>query len=716
VRTMVPMTTELQTDVGLLHVAGGAPRSTPPPGTMARAAPRRPARGRADDLLFITVQVQASDRVPPGMLDHLSQAGADIFYRTPGSVTSALREVMLEVGDELANAGRAQESSARYLGRVVAAVLRDDNVYMAQCGPGQMTLIRQGQVSSFSSPEAANRPLGSAPNPFVRYHHLQVRPGDTLLMTPFDETLWTEGTLSALSGLPPAQAIDRLQVSASKDLSGLLLRIMPQGQVAAPLPAAAAPPSKAETSRARSQRARPSASLDLPTSRSSELLSKAAGWIAPAGPAIRRGFTRLGEGVVALVVRMAPGLAESPQPGQFPPGVLAGTAVIVPIIVLVVVSVVYAKRGRTQQYQTYLAQAAQSIDLAKRSQDPVEVRAGWIQAQRALDQAAEYGSDSQLTSLQSEVSTAIDKLDLVVRLDYRPLINGGFGGDARISALAATASDLYVLDAAHQTIYRTWATGRGFEIDSNFECLNGASSFPGMGTPVDLAVQPAPGALGVEGVVALDADGTLLYCAPDRRPLTGQLTAPDTGFGRIQAIDVFNDTLYVLDPKSNAVWMYDATGGIFSGNPSLYFAEQAPELQDAIDLAEAQEELFILHQNGTLDRCQRTTEAQAGGGVRIRVDCQKDESFKNATASGQTGGLLPGALLTQMDYSPPPEPSLYFLDAAGKAVYHYSMRMVYQGRLESNSEIPDHVSAMTLGPPNYLYLAAAGQVYYVQLK
>jgi len=712
---MVPMTTDLQTDVGLLHVAGGAPRSTPPPGTLARAAPRRPARGRADDLLFITVQVQASGRVPPGMLDHLAQSGADVFYRTPGSVTSALREVMLEVGDELANAGRAQEPAARYLGRVVAAVMRDDNLYMAQCGPGQMTLVRGGQVSHLSSPEAANRPLGSAPNPFVRYHHLQVRPDDTLLMTPFDDTLWTEGTLSALSGLPPAQAVERLQASAAKDLSGLLLRIMPQGQLAAPLPAAV-PPSKADSTRARAQHARPSASIDLPRSRASVLFARARTWIAPAGSAVGSGLTRLGQGLVALVVRMAPGLAETPRAGQFPPAILAATAVVVPVVVLVVVSVVYAKRGRTQQYQTYIAQAAQSIDLAKRSQDPVEVRAGWIQAQRDLDQAGTYGSDSQLSTLQSEVSAAIDNLDLVVRLNYHPLINGGFGGDAHISALAATASDLYVLDAAHQKIYRTWATGRGFEIDSNFECLDGASSFPGMGTPVDLAVQAAPGALGAEGVVALDADGTLLYCAPDRRPLTSQLTPPDTGFGRIQAIDVFNDTLFVLDTKSNAVWMYDATGGVFSGNPSLYFAEQAPDLQDAIDLAEAQEDLFILHQDGLLDQCQRTTEHLTGGGVHIGVDCQKDENFKNATAAGQPGGLLPGALLTQMDYSPPPEPSLYFLDAAGKAVYHYSMRMVYQGRLESNTDIPDRISAMTLGPPNDLYLAAAGQVYYVQLK
>ena len=129
------------------------------------AAPRRPARGRADDLLFITVQVQASGRVPPGMLDHLAQSGADVFYRTPGSVTSALREVMLEVGDELANAGRAQEPAARYLGRVVAAVIRDDNLYMAQCGPGQMTLVRGGQVSHLSSPRPPTAHSAVPPTP-----------------------------------------------------------------------------------------------------------------------------------------------------------------------------------------------------------------------------------------------------------------------------------------------------------------------------------------------------------------------------------------------------------------------------------------------------------------------------------------------------------------------------------------------------------------------
>jgi hypothetical protein len=78
-----------------------------------------------------------------------------------------------------------------------------------------------------------------------------------------------------------------------------------------------------------------------------------------------------------------------------------------------------------------------------------------------------------------------------------------------------------------------------------------------MGAPVAIAVQPEPGALGVAGVVALDADGTLLYCAPGQTPASSQLTPPDTGFGRIDAIAVTNEVLFVLDPKANAVWLYE---------------------------------------------------------------------------------------------------------------------------------------------------------------
>lgn len=710
---MVSMSPELQADVGLLHVAGGAGRTTPPPGVLARAAPRRAARGRADDLLFLTVALQAAGRVPPGLVDHLAQSGADIFYRTPGSVTSALREVVLEINDELFAAARGEGLSQGYRGRVAAGVLRGKDYYLAQCGAARLTLIRAGKIGQLSSPEAAERPLGSAPTPTLRYHHLELQPADTLLITPFDETAWTEGTLGPLSALDPTQACERLNASAARDLTGLLIRVMPPGQVAAPLPSAEPSPSSSPARTTPPRLLRRRAGRPAPTG--GDLLASVRPALATAAATARSGLSAVGNGLATLITRLAPGLGEAPKPGTFPPALLAATAVAIPLIVLAVVSVVYFKQGRTQEYSSLLIQAQAAIQVANENQDPVGARQSWVQAQSLLDQAAGYGSSQQLDALQTQVSSAIDNLDQVKRLAFSPVVSGGFGGDARISALAATASDLYVLDASRQTIWRAWSTGRGFEIDRNFDCLKGASSFPGMGTPVDLAVQPAPGALGAEGVVAIDPDGTLLYCAPDRRPLTGQLTPPDTGFGRIQAMDVFNNTLFVLDPKSNAVWMYDATGGVFTGSPSLYFAEQAPDLHDAIDIADAQQDLFILHADGKIDSCQRTTENQSGGGVHIKVTCDFGAQFKDDRPGAQSAQTIPNTFITEMDYSAPPEPSLYFMDTQGASVYQYSMRMVYQNRLESRTAFGGKLTAMTLGPPNDLYLAAGDQVYYAPL-
>jgi hypothetical protein len=236
-----------------------------------------------------------------------------------------------------------------------------------------------------------------------------------------------------------------------------------------------------------------------------------------------------------------------------------------------------------------------------------------------------------------------------------------------------------------------------------------------MGTPVDIAVQAEPGALGAEGVVAIDADGTLLYCAPDRRSLTGQITPPSTGFGLIKAMDVFADTLYILDPQANAVWLYDATGGLFSGEASIYFVEDVPDLNDAIDLAKSQDDLYILHSDGSLDRCLRSLENE-GAGSRIVVNCEQDLRFRDDRQQGSESQVIPDAVISELIYSPPPEPSLYFLDAAERVVYHYSMRMIYQGRIQPAEPFNSNVTALTLGPPNDLFVASGNQVLYAQLR
>jgi hypothetical protein len=211
----------------------------------------------------------------------------------------------------------------------------------------------------------------------------------------------------------------------------------------------------------------------------------------------------------------------------------------------------------------------------------------------------------------------------------------------------------------------------------------------------------------------VDSDGTLLYCAPGAQPLVGQLAPPDLGWGRLQAIDVFGDSLYVLDPEKNAVWIYNAADGLFSGSPALYFVEDVPELGTAIDLALAQDELIILYGDGTIDRCRRTVENTPEGNIRIRVECEPDPSFQDERPGNLPQRTIPGAVPGGLVYSPPPEPSLFFLDTTHGTVFHYSMRLVYQAQYPT--AFSSAVSAAAEGPPNDLFVAAGDQVYYAQL-
>lgn len=702
---MAAMPPVLESDVGYLHIAGGGLRTTPPPGTLARSAPRRAGRGRSEDLLFITMGIEGGP-VPTGFLHHLTESAANAYFRTPGSVTAALREAAVIANNQLLDLNAQSDGSDR-TARFLAAVLRGADLYLAQCGLADAALIRAASPVRFASSEAAKRPLGSAPTPAVRYHHLEVRAGDLVLLTTATPPSWSDPVLAAIGDLEPAQAIEQLSQTRTQDTTGLLLRMVPEGQAAAAL-------QSAEMAAAGQEHDAPAEPRVPVGQRIAPLLPRAAGLLQPVAQVLRSAGLRISAGLSRLLVRLAPGLIEPPRPGEFSPALLAATAIAIPLVVLAIVAVLYLGRGRSQQFQAYLTEAQSAANSARAIGDPLEARQQWALAEYWLEQAGQYGDSESLRALQAQVQSSLDELDLVNRVSFTPLVSGGFGASARLTKIAATASDVFVLDSASSTIWHTWATGRGYEMDRDFDCLSGPDSVPGMGTPVDLAIQAEPGALGAEGVVAIDADGTLLYCAPDRRSLTAQITPPDTGFGKIGAIDVFGDTLYILDPQANQIWLYDATGGLFSGEAGIYFVGDVPDLHDAVDISKSPEDLFMLHADASLDRCLRTIDSEGSG--QITVTCEQDLRFQDERPGASEQPAVPGVDVRQMIYSPPPEPSLYFLDVGGGSVYHYSLRMVYQGQIVPDTPFDSEVTALTLGPPNDLFIAAGDQVYFTQLR
>jgi hypothetical protein len=698
------MPDSLEADVAFVHITAGAARVTPPPGTLAQTAPRRAARGRADDMLLLSLGISSSQTLTPGLVDHLAHQAADSYYATNGSVTAALRAAASVVNDHLHDLNQTQAGSMRVAGRLMMGVLRGGDLYLAQAGAGQAIIIRPGQVSRLGSEEAADRPLGQSVSPFLRYNHLEAKSGDVVLLTSTAGPQWADPTLAGVLTLDLTQAVERLGAASSSDLTGLLFRITQPGMGAPVRRASQAPTTPPARSRtAKQQPGRSFASVAA--------IGRAFG---PAGQAVQSAYHSLGQRMVSLLARMAPGMVEPGQPGSLSPSVLAATAIAVPVVIVIVASLIYFQRGRGEQFQEYLGQAQAAVVAAQLQADPLQARFYWDQARQYLDQAERYGEGADYSMLRTLVDQSLDTIDNIAHVEYKALFSGGFGRGAQLTSMAATSSDLYVLDAAGPTIYHAWNTGRGYEIDKDFRCLRAREGAAEMGTPVAIATQPEPGALGVDGVVALDSDGTLLYCAPGQTPASSQLTAPDTGFGHIEAIAVSNDVLYVLDAKANAVWLYDASGGLFSGAPGMYFAESVPDLKGSIDLAMTQDELFLLYQDGKLDRCQRERDVAGDMLQSIRVDCEKGLTFQDERPGGSASDHIPGAAPIKIVYSAPPEPSLYFLDLLTGGVYHYSMRLAYQGLYLPSNDLEGEVTALALGPPNDLFVAAGSQVYYVE--
>jgi len=698
------MSNTLEADVAFLHITAGESRITPPAGVHAQAAPRRAARGRSEDLFCALFDITSTEKTTEGFLNHLVQLAAEVYYGTPGSVTAALRESITAVNDHLlANPVQQGDSPDPSVGHSMIAVLRNNHLYVAQSGAAQAILIRRDQITQMTPDETMRRPLGVGSSPGIRYYHYESLPGDILLMVAGSRSLWSPSTLTGLSGLELARVMDRLTAASAADCTGICLKFVqraeqqsPKGSVPSSQPASTKPePSARKTIFSEKKKTR--TPFRFGETRIGLQLKQF-------GLSITRGFSN-------FMLRMAPGMMETPENTVISPSLLAGTAIVVPVLVVIVAALMYLRQGRGEQFDYYFTQAQSAAQAAQQSPTIPQQRANLVQAIELLDEAEKYGVRKASEDMRADLLTALDEVDLINRLEYTPIIQGGFAPGATIQALAATVTDVYVLDATNQSIYRAWSTGRTYEMDGEFDCLSGKASFPGWTTAVDLVVQPSPGALGTEGIVAVDIDGTLVYCAPGASPASSQLTAPDLGWGRIQAIHVQYENLYVLDPDLNSIWIYDASGGLFTGSPSLYFVEEVPDLSTAIDLAMAQDELYILYKDGSIDRCRRTRETSSEEGTQFRVECVTDLEFQDERAGFPPSSELPDGTPSSMVYSPPPEPSLFFLDQEEGSIFQYSMRLVYQGRYLPEEEWLDPVSTFTLGPLNDLFIAAGDQVY-----
>ena len=358
-----------------------------------------------------------------------------------------------------------------------------------------------------------------------------------------------------------------------------------------------------------------------------------------------------------------------------------------------------------------LAQAAQ----ARGQTNPTDVRRAWDSTIYYLDLADKNLKTQDSTTLRQEAQTALDNLDGILRLDFRPAIVSTLSSTVQISHMAATDTDLYLLDSAHGDIIRASMNGQSYEVDTSFKCDPGQYGTINVGALVDLQVLPMNNSYNAS-ILAMDGKGNLLYCG-QIDPVAVSLDPPQLGWRSISAfsLDANGKNLYVLDPTGNAVWQYSGGSGQFPDLPVMFFGDQVPQnMNTAIDLAANDSDLYMLFQDGHVTACPLTHYDV------VPMRCTDPVTYVDTRPERQPGPKINDAIFNQMTFASAPDPSLYMLEPLTRAIYRFSprpdsldLRGQFRASLEQNNALFDGPAmAMTISSNRDLFFSIGNQVYF----
>ena len=412
--------------------------------------------------------------------------------------------------------------------------------------------------------------------------------------------------------------------------------------------------------------------------------------------------------------RLLPGTsATTSDTFALPTYVLVFIAIVIPVLVVTIASVVYLRFGQSVQYDELYLQALNQRGLATSATTPASQRDAWKSVLDTLDKADAYRTTPESEALRKEAQANYDQLMGVVRLDFIPAFANGISGVKQISRMSASESELYMLDAEQGSILHASFTGRAMSYDNSFKCEPGTYAGYQVGPLVDILALPKINAMGAT-VLGIDGNGNLLYCAPGQVPQASPLPPlPNTNWGHITAFALDGGNLYVLDPPARAVWVYVGQDGTFTDSPYFYFGNQIPQnIESAIDMAVSGDDLYMLHSDGHVSTCTYSRIAETP------TRCQDPAPLIDNNPAHQGIDIFGQAHFTQIALTNPPNPVVLLLDADHQTVYRLSAHSLeYQNQItgyagEDNPFPPGQMGAMAVSPNYVLYLSIANQVYF----
>jgi len=731
-------------------VRAGGQEQTNVPGLYVPSRPRKTARFRSRDKLVLHLVLDGNSPIPPDQIEQILTNLAKTFYNTAGTVTTAQRAVAESINQYLLDRNLRNSSTGRQaVGYLTQIVLRGTRLAIAQSGLSHAFLLTNEDVEHIHDLHLAGNGLGLSRTAHIRYSQLDLQPNDAIVIAIQPPAAWTIESLSAFKGQGPESMRRKLLSLAGTELSAFLLHAQPgSGELRllrpvsqprpVPVPPVAQPEREAELSEP-SQREEPeqeivpepvqptpaavsvAAAQEADFSQPAQAISDDQGTpaaqpvppeppqakAAPVGNVLRsisNSFLKAIANLGAFIKQILP----DSDIFTLPPATMAFTAIVVPLVIVAIAAVVYFQRGRAAQYDTHFTLAQTAAEEAELKTEPQEQRLGWEATLAHLDNAEFYQTTDDSKEMRKYAQDILDDLDAVERLIFRSAIVDQLDETANITRMVALEDGLYLLNASDGVVERAIITNEGYQIDTTFQCGPGPYGGYIVGSIIDIA--PVPKEDDTEATIfGIDANGNLLRCIPGATPLASPMEPPDIHWGTPRGMTVYGNDFYVLDPITNAVWIY--RGMEIDQPPRLFFDQQIPPMQDVIDLEINQNDLYLLHEDGHLTTC--VFSALVGSPTR----CKDPEIYTDPRKGRQSGPLIEGAFFSQINFSPPPEPTIYMLDPISQAIYRFSVRLTLDRQFRSQESLSeDPATTFTIDRNNHaIFLAFGNQVYYAPL-
>ena len=757
----------------ILLPLGGFDRPNQPgvPGLHAATKPRRVARGREPDLLILYLTLVGNAPLPVEQVNEILERLSQIYYQTPGTVTAAQRAVAQTLNQYLLERNLRNASTGRQaVGLFTQVVVRGDRLSLSLCGPTHAILITSSGAEHFYEPLLAGQGLGISRTANAHYALTKIHPNDALLLAPRLPTNWNITNLQSAHSQGP-ESLRRKVVSqigiesdavliqarvgtgqirwmrAVRSASAQPAPVPPKAQPESPLqeevqarptpempPVEASPRQRAEetpapervplgaamaaevpqTAKPRRHRGRETTTIGTtpPQKHAAKALALLLTYLArlvSALASLGRKISSLASPVIRAAGRLLQRMLPDSSLFTIPPYTMAFVAFIVPILVVIIASYIYIERGGKAQFDVYYAQALETSRQAQVENDPQALRSIWRTTLDYLDKAEFYKKTDDSKALRAQAQNELDRLDFVERLDFQPALSTrALREDLVITQIALNGDDLYLLNGKEGIVLRATFTEDGYQLDEKFQCGPGPYEGYIVGALSDIVALP-PGNNPQATLLGMDSNGNLLFCTPGDVPKAMPMTAPDTQWGKPTAFALDLGDLYVLDTQSNAVWIYrdlDVTE-----SPRFFFSAQVPSLEDVIDLAVNNNDLYLLHTDGRMTTCTYSALAEAP------TRCEDPAAYTDPRPGRESRALNEDAPFSQVLFVPPPDPSIYLLQPQSPAVYHLSVRLTFQRQFQPRTPLGDRpATAFAVSRENrLLFLALGNQIYYANL-